>query len=74
MAADLRFLTSEDVESDRSFVSSKPKQFKWTGRNLQESKDQPPNQGRKHKGLNNLESYNNPELEGNSNPISSKIN
>ena len=72
MAADLRFLTSGDVESDNSFVSPKPKQFKWAGRNLRESHEVskvPPKHGRKHKGLNNLESYNNPEQYRNTNPI-----
>jgi len=40
----------------------------------QESSAEPPNHGRKHKGFNNLESYNNVEQYGDANPITIKIN
>jgi len=35
VASDLRFLTCENIESESSFISPKPKKMKWTGRNLQ---------------------------------------
>jgi hypothetical protein len=35
VASDLRFLTCENVRSENSFMSPKPKLMKWAGRNLQ---------------------------------------